>query len=270
MKSIDQKMLKKIQLNILQEVADFCDENNIKYYLFCGTLIGAVRHNGYIPWDDDIDICMPRKDYEKFYNLFNKNNSSDLKFIDYRNYKGYYLASGKVINTKTVMKEKTNFNCEIGVYIDVFAMDNMPTDKRKAIYFDRLINPFRKILLLKTIAPDEGRQSYKNFVLKIGNIVFKPIPTKLLIWTITNLAKKHNDDDFCQNIGDISVFTYGLKEMFPVDYFGDGVKLIFEGRSFTVPEKYDLLLKKMYGDYMKLPPIEKQISHHSFEAYWKD
>ena len=107
-KDISVEELKMIQLKILDSIDDFCKKNGIQYFLFSGTLIGAVRHKGYIPWDDDVDICMKRKDYDRFFSEFNQQRRDTLKAISAEIEKNYYLASGKVIDTATVIEEENN------------------------------------------------------------------------------------------------------------------------------------------------------------------
>lgn len=168
MKQITQEELKNIQVNILDRVKAFCDANEIEYFLFAGTLLGAVRHKGYIPWDDDIDICMRRKDYDRFFEVFNTDRKDGLRAIDYKNEKGYYLASGKVIDDRTIMQETTNFDKKIGVYIDVFPLDDLPENVKELRRLDRKIKPYRNMLLLKIIKPNGKRSWYKDAILKMG------------------------------------------------------------------------------------------------------
>lgn len=120
-KTIDIKELKKIQLGLLNALDDYCVQNDLTYYLAYGTLIGAIRHKGYIPWDDDIDVMMPREDYNKFIANFNNDkHASNVKAISHEIDTDYYLSFAKLINKSTVMQEEVNSDYQIGVYIDVF------------------------------------------------------------------------------------------------------------------------------------------------------
>lgn len=270
MKMIDTVELKEIQLQILEEIDRFCQANSIQYFLFAGTLIGAVRHNGYIPWDDDIDICMKRSDYERFFSTFNCSSYSGyLSAICHENDKEYYLAAGKVVDTRTVLIEKTKFKHSIGVYVDVFPMDNLPAEDNKIKALDSKLKKYRWMQTLKTVVPDSKRSMLKNLALYCGEILLRPVSISTIIRKITLLAKTFAH---CENekLADISVFTYGMKEVFPASDFAESCKLSFEGKKFNAPINYDDVLSRMYGDYMKLPPKEKQISHHVFEAYWKE
>ncbi|MBQ7733281.1 MAG: LicD family protein, partial [Synergistaceae bacterium] len=126
MRRLEVQELRKIQLEILDVVAKFCDENNINYFLNGGTLLGAIRHKGYIPWDDDIDLGMLRPDYDKFMKLFNENNTR-YKFYSNENTKGFFAMCGRVVDTNpnTFAYERT---MKIGIYVDIFVFDNAPDD----------------------------------------------------------------------------------------------------------------------------------------------
>lgn len=268
-KNINVEELKMIQLKILDSIDDFCKKKEIQYFLFSGTLIGAVRHKGYIPWDDDVDICMKRKDYNRFFSEFNHQRSDALKAISAETEKSYYLASGKVIDTGTVIEEENNCAMPIGVYVDVFPMDNLPADDRKLKRLNYQIDIYRKMLVLKSVPVSDRRSAVKNCILKVSSFLLKPITMQHIITKITELATSYNEDDTCNRIADISVFTYGMKEVFPRKDFEKATQLEFEGKMYSAPENYKHVLSNMYGDYMKLPPIEKQTSHHHFTAYWK-
>lgn len=262
--------LKKIQLDILKAVDEFCKKNGIEYFLFVGTLLGAVRHKGYIPWDDDIDICMKRKDYDRFFELFNADRNDSLFAMDFKNTPDYYLVFGKVINTATVIDEYNNFEKKIGIYIDVFPLDDLPTNLTKVHLLDLRLMPYRKMVLLKTIRATNMRKWYKNALLKVGEFLLRAISLHWILRRITKLSTMYNEKTDCENIADIAVFTYGYKELFPKRYFEGNSELEFEGLKFKGPIDYEKVLKTLYGDYMQLPPKEKRVSHHRYEAYWKN
>ncbi|SDB95666.1 lipopolysaccharide cholinephosphotransferase [Succiniclasticum ruminis] len=269
MKKIDIKELKIIQFNILKTVAEFCEANKIEYFLWAGTLLGAVRHKGYIPWDDDIDICMRREEYNKFFMLFNRNRIDSLFAINADNTTDYYAAYGKVINTDTVMKEVNNFNNNIGVYIDVFPMDDLPTDMLKVRLLDFRLRPYRYMLILKTIKVVSTRKWHKNLILKIGEFVIKPISIHWILKRINSLSTKYDGQDNCSNIAAIAILTHGFNELFSQSDFNESCELTFEGVKFKCPVNYRHILKNFFGDYMKLPSAENRKSHHAYEAYWK-
>lgn len=266
-KNIDMHELKKIELDILKSISSFCERHNLKYYLAYGTLIGAIRHEGFIPWDDDIDIWMKREDYDRFFYEFNLENSK-MKAICVENEPNYYLAYGKVIDTTTVMEEMGNNNIPIGVYVDVFPLDNIPDSKLKFKIQNIQLGFFRSLLVLKSIVPNTNRGIWKNIILVVSEFILRPIKRKTLIHAIDYLSRMHNGKP-TDKVGTLVSWTYGAKEMFNTNMFNGGISKMFENSAFTCPEGYDCILKNLYGDYMKLPPVEKQVSHHDFIAYMK-
>lgn len=174
-----------------------------------------------------------------------------------------------MIDTATVIEEENNCAMPIGVYVDIFPMDNLPADDKKLEKLNHRIDIYRKMLILKSVPVSDRRSAVKNWILKVSSFLLKPISMQHIIRKITKLAVSYNDDATCNRIADISVFTYGMKEVFPCEDFAEAAELEFEGKTYSVPKNYKHVLSNMYGDYMKLPPKEKQISHHHFTAYWK-
>ncbi len=269
MKQLSIDEIKMLQVEILSSIDDYCCKNHIEYYLFAGTLLGAVRHKGFIPWDDDIDICMKRDDYDRFFSGFNYGRNDSFEAITVDNKYDYYCAFGKVVDNRTVLTEKNNFNVDIGVYVDVFPLDKVRKGDIRTIINGSILSIYRKILLLKTIKISAERVFWKNVILALGNLVFKPMSTKYVIYKISKYATlDRNKEDYCY-LADISVYTYGKKERFYKEYFDNTCLLQFEGKTFKAPCGYDSILKQMYGEYFNLPPISKQQSTHVFEAYWR-
>ncbi len=267
--TITKDQLKRIQIDILDAVDAYCKENEIPYYLFAGTLIGAARHKGYIPWDDDIDICMRRNDYDQFFQEFNLNRNDSYQAISHKNTSGYYLAAGKVVDNRTVMQENSNSRITFGVYVDVFPMDDLPSDDKKLLQLNRKIDLWRKLLILKRLQVSKDRKWYKNLPVRMGHVILALFSYNYLIKKIEKIAKTYNGMVECNRLGDISVFSYGMREVFDLKDFQPEGKIEFEGKMYNCPGKYDVVLSKMYGDYMKLPPKEKQVSHHVYHAYWR-
>ena len=264
MKEINTDELKKVQLEILDKVDEFCKKNKITYYLAGGTLIGAVRHKGYIPWDDDIDILIKREEYDFFIKNFDLSN--DLKVVSIENCTDYYLPFAKVINNKTILKEEVNSKVNLGVNIDIFPLDEINKDNFNNFYRNQktLIN----LLTLKNISIKK-RGILKDLIIIGAKIFLLPFPKKILIKKINQNAQKYNGKN-CNCLGELVLLMYGNGNCWNKEYFDETILLPFENRKYSCPKEYDKILTNTYGDYMKLPPIEKQVTHHSFVAYWKE
>ena len=256
--------VKKIEVNILSEFADFCKKNNLKYYLGYGTLLGAVRHKGFIPWDDDIDVLMPRPDYNRFIELSGFNPIKEgLETRLYRNclHPNIYPFA-KVIDTCTVVLEKGKTKKNIsGLWIDIFPLDGYPDDKTQAqVLFNKYLN-WRKLQDLATTNPFYINQ---NLIKKIIKTIFyapaaKIYGIKKICRKIDLLAQTYSYED-CQAVSDFTwcdnTESYILKnELEPA------VELEFEGKKFMAPCGWDAYLTRLYGNYRELPPESQRISH---------
>ena len=268
MKKIELRELKKMQIDILDYVVNFCEKNNIKYWIDCGTLLGAVRHKGYIPWDDDIDVGMLRNDYNKFIKLFNKNNNSNYEVCCYENSKKWYCFFAKVLDKRTILYEPDEKSgIKSSVNIDIFVYDNAPDNNSELKIMFKKRN---KYLKLNSIQMSKHFTYNKN---KICNVVRYPIwllfqifPKSYFVGKGINNCKKFSKVE-TKRVGNFSAFT---KQVCDKNVFNSFIDLEFEGKYYKAPIGYDDWLKSFYGDYMKLPPKEKQVSHHKFVAYYKE
>ena len=263
---IELEELKKIQLDILDNVADFCEKNNINYWLDCGTLLGAVRHQGYIPWDDDIDIGMLRPDYDKFMQLYNLSNDR-YKFLCVENSKSFNYPYGKVLDLDTVLYEpdKKHGN-KISVNIDVFVYDNAPDEQKKIKKMFKKRDFYTTMNIGKTAPYSKKKKRFFKNLLRIPcYYVLKIFPKTYFSKKIINNSKKYSNEE-TKFVGN---FTSVKRIIADKIIFEKLIKLKFEGKEYNAPVGYDKWLTEFYGDYMKLPPKEKQVSHHVFEAYKK-
>ncbi|MCI5884056.1 MAG: LicD family protein [Eubacterium sp.] len=254
MKRIDTNELKEIQLQILEYVADFCDRNGIVYWLDSGTLLGAVRHKGYIPWDDDIDIGMLREDYDKFIQNFN-NNSNCYKVYSIENKKDFFYPFAKVLDIRTILYEPDRNGNKLSVNIDVFVYDNAPnSDKILEKMYDK------RDELRKWAGFKEKPETFKQMV---GYSLMLPFRKKWFYEKMVENSKlyAHEEKKYVGNFLGYSRMKCHKR------VFAGLKKMEFEGREYNVPIGYDEWLRAFYGNYMELPPVEERITHHTFEAY---
>lgn len=256
---------RKIQLEILDRVVAFCDAHHINYFLCGGTLLGAIRHQGYIPWDDDIDLMMPRPDYVKFIEHF---KIDGLKLYTFQAIKNYFNPFVKISDTNTVLVENGSYHYEIGINIDIFPIDGLPGDKQEAIKHVKKVSIYKNALIFKRINQREGRKAYKEALAKLIRFLLTPIPNHFLVSKITELAQKHPFHS--SGHAGIVVWGYGVKEICSRDVFEKNTRVLFEQKLYNAPLKYQEYLSTVYGNYMELPPIEKRGTHHEFKFFRKE
>ena len=169
MRELELEEIRNIQLDILKRVAGFCEEHCLRYFLYHGTLIGAIRHKGYIPWDDDIDIARPRPDYEKFINTFN-GYDENLTVYDCTQNKKYNYLVAKVSYKKSLLLEYTNisFN-DMGINIDIYPLDGLPGSRNIKMKLLRKIKLKRSVYTIKSVKIRQTRPFYKNLILFLGH-----------------------------------------------------------------------------------------------------
>lgn len=275
MNVIDITEQKKIALDILIFFADFCKQKSLKYFLAYGTLIGAIRHKGFIPWDDDIDIVMPRKDYEFLIHNFPEHPYYKIMSNDINPHYGKLFA---VINDiRTVKKEKLSRKRSVGtvcVNIDIFPIDFLPDSPTEQIELLSKVRQIENKLACLTYAFGRGRTLQSTIKKNIGICIFRLLEL-LDITSTQKLAEQHQkllrSYHNTATAGCVANTGFnGIKEFMPRKCFEEQIDVSFEEHTFNAPKEYDLILRTIYGDYMQLPPVEKRVSHHSNICYWKD
>jgi len=266
MKELNLAEIKQIQLNILKEVHDFCIKNNLRYYLGGGTLLGAVRHKGYIPWDDDIDIMMPRPDYLKLIKEY-KHSCNNYRVYSLETHSNYYYPFAKLSDENTILKEYSNSSFEMGINIDIFPLDGLPTDIKESNEHLKKIFRFRKIFTLKSIKSSKMRGWFKELILLVSRSLLSVYSIKYLLNKISTISQKYDFEtsDFIA----CTVGGYGYKERCRKEIYAKTVLLEFEKENFCSIAGYKEYLENLFGDYLQLPPAEKRISHHKYQAFLK-
>ncbi len=267
MKKMTLDELKAAQLDILDFVAQFCEDNSIHYWIDCGTLLGAIRHKGYIPWDDDIDIGMLRDDYDRFISVFPKKNlNSRYKLSCLEIDKAFHVAFAKILDTRTVLYEPDENGFKTGVNIDVFVYDNAPDDDTELQKQFERRDLYKKLYLIKTTKHLPEKTSVTKCLKILLHYCLAVIPNSYFIGKIIQNSKKYMN----VSTNRVGNFTSETRQVCSKNVFQSFTVAEFEGRKYRVPAGYDEWLRSFYGDYMKLPPIEKQVSHHRFKAYYLD
>ncbi|ADB47133.1 LicD family protein [Acidaminococcus fermentans DSM 20731] len=283
MKEITISEMKKISLDILKDVAKYCDDNNLHYYICGGTLLGAVRHKGFIPWDDDIDILMPRPDYLKFVKSYNGSNKRYIvKSIE--NSADYWRTFAKVFDLHTYLEE----DCirvpkkDNGVFIDIFPVDGLPKSRiRQAIFFKE--QEFLNFLYhgsawnyTKSFKYADSKDYLAKFKGKLRTLlkyiaitILNPLPTSSLIHLINKNAMRFDYNQANEVAAIVDCHYGGSRERMPRKLFEKQIPFEFEKTYFWGSAAWKLYLRNMYGDFMELPPLKNRVTHHDFKAYWR-
>lgn len=267
MQELTLKRLKEVEVDLLKKIDEFCKENNIRYFLHAGSLLGSIRHKGFIPWDDDIDISMPREDYDRFIVLM-KESRGDFSFICNEYDPNYAYAFGKISDNHTELIETNRKYNKTGVYIDVFPLDTLPNDEKKAFKFVKKCHYYTWMYFMATDVKYRKAKTKKvGFFKHFAYPISKLFGYRYWIKKLKKLSIKYKNEtsEYVAN-----VYSPNYIHVFKKEWFKESVELPFENIMAQAPCGYKELLEKMYGDYMKLPPVEKQVTHHDFVGYELD
>ncbi len=265
--SVDE--LKRIQLDILVSFHRFCNENNIRYSLAAGSLIGAVRHKGFIPWDDDIDVYLLREDYNKLVKLFPMVYNEKYSLITLERDSQWHRSFGKLCDIQTIeIEDVRNKYHEIGVAIDVFPIDNAPDEEKEWLKYNRKRMFLRDLITIKSMTYSANRGVLKNLIMFVSHILLSPFSFSYLNKIMNKYSQKYNNKE-TKHVYENCLGVYNSKHPWLRSDFDQVISVPFEDHTVYIMKGYDDYLTCVYGDYMRLPPMEKRVSHHRFIAYWK-
>lgn len=259
-------LLHQVDMDIVKEVVRICDAHNLKYYMLGGTMLGAVRHGGFIPWDDDIDLGMPREDYEKFLELAPGLLPQNMRVVNYRNDPKFQYYITRVQDTDTRVEEErigndSRYTC---ASIDIFPVDGTPNNKLlRKIYFFRVL--YHRALMSLCYKDSIDRQRKRSKKEKLLLWVMERIPVEKLTTPYKQKCKidkllRRQRVESSRYIGNI-MGAYRTREIVPKEFYGEGKLYDFENmqlRGMAMAHEY---LEFTYGDYMRLPPEDQRKTH---------
>ena len=252
------KHLQEIQLMMLKDFIKICEDNNLLYSVIGGTLLGAVRHNGFIPWDDDIDVIMFRKDFEKLNEIMEKNPNDKYNFINVLNEETYHYTWGRFTLKDTVLAEwwADQVDYTPNIFIDIFIMDNIPDNKIKR-FFHRWSSFTLNQLVNYSLIKFQNESKIKEIIQQSAYYILKiiPISPMTLKKRCVKTYRKYEDIE-CDEVCDFPSLMF--MPIYDKQDFLNPKKLKFEDIQVNVPNNYDKILTRLYGDYMELPPEDKR------------
>lgn len=267
-KNIEFAEFQQIAKDVLKQVADFCEENGLVYFLSYGTLLGAVRHKDMIPWDYDIDIAMPRPDFERFLQMTSEKPINEhLTVFSWKNERNYYIPFIKVCDNRTrlVITKTRRTKIPLGIWVDIFPLDGCSDDMDENRELQKTALSFAK----KAMMPFYATHSLKETLYQLLPIVrswFVP-SCKYIHWTM-DVVKRY-DYESSDLVGVVASLDWAVeKEIAPKSHYAP-MKHQFGEYEFTIPAGYHELLTQFYGDYMQLPPEENR-AIPKIQSYWVD
>ena len=261
-------VIQSIEFEILKYVKQICDLNGLRYYLAYGTLIGAVRHQGFIPWDDDVDIHMPRDDYYRLVSYVKQNPHPYYRLISPETNSTFTHILAKVIDTRTKLTQKTHWSerVQLGVYVDIFLLDGAghSLPEAEATYL-AAYSYYKQWEKSATIMFPPGANKRHAFNRWCHYLPAKMLGVHYHIDKHTSFCVQKPYDQYEYVAAMAAATPEPSRNIWKREWFGDGTAVLLNDTVFRAPQNWDAILRPEYGDYMQLPPEEKRHSHHSFE-----
>lgn len=258
--------LHQLELKIALEIKRVCQTHGIKFFLIGGSLLGAVRHKGFVPWDDDMDVAMPREDYERFVKAFPATADMDTFFLQNWNTEPEFgLPFSKVMLRGTAFEEHSSSALGLtrGIFVDVFPLDKMtanPDDlERSARRLDKLVKLYKFGRGYLPTKPNNRKQHVMARVIGLAGCI---IPKKVLQDRIIREATRFNSDDRAENVALLAGTGNQLRLLFSLEAIQTTVDTPFESETMPIPAGYDTVLKRQFGDYMTPPPPDQRGMKH--------
>ncbi|SDB47726.1 MULTISPECIES: phosphorylcholine transferase LicD [unclassified Butyrivibrio] len=268
MKKLTLEEIKAVEFNILVEFQKLCNEHDLKFYLCGGSLLGAIRHKGFIPWDDDIDICMARPEYMRLAGLVRDeklNMPEWMRIVCFENGTSRFPFI-KVLDKRYVVhndffKDSENDN----LWIDLLPVDGIPEKEEESKQLFDTVTKYRKYVQMKYVRPFEGKSLGKKLVKPVLSVIAHIINTDRYNYKIVDMARK-NVYEKSDWVGIVTEGLYGTKEAIPRDAYEKSIEVEFEGHKFLATSYWHEYLTNLFGDYMCLPPEDKRKTH-DMKAY---
>ena len=257
--------IKQAEFQLLQCFDAYCRQNNIRYFLSNGTLLGAVKYKGFIPWDDDVDVLMPRKDYDRLVADFP--NRGNIRLVSVERDPQYLFPFAKLCDMSIIKEETGNNNgVELGLNMDIFPLDAWADDPAEAEREMKKMRCDMFALGLAKLEKPNATTALKRFVQGGLMLVCRFFSADYFLKRIIDRSRSA-DQRQSRFIGCKCWCIYGSREIIPAEVFSGTVEVEFEGSKFPAPVGYDTYLRSLYGDYLQDPPVDQQKTHHSFIAY---